>query len=134
MCFRVGAHLRHKHHIVSYHYIILHSIKSYIISHQQENCGEGRMLLQKYLMDYKQCAKAQSIPSTDIILHSREIFINNVIIQQPWQRMSYSINRGDDFFFAKHEKKGRSFFAEGSKMVCTQISCITKKHITLIYC
>jgi hypothetical protein len=33
----------------------------------------------------------------------------------------------------KHEKKGRCFFAEGSKMVCMQISCITKKYITLKY-
>ena len=25
----------------------------------------------------------------------------------------------DKFFFTKHEKKGRCFFAEGSKTVCT---------------
>jgi hypothetical protein len=37
------------------------------------------------------------------------------------------------FFFTKHEKKEMCFFAEGSKMVCTQISCIAKKYITLIY-
>jgi hypothetical protein len=49
----VGAHLRHKHHIASFHHIISHSITSYIISHQQENCEEGRMLLRKYLMDYE---------------------------------------------------------------------------------
>jgi hypothetical protein len=81
----------------------------------------------------KQCAEAQSIPSADIILHSKEIFVGNVIIQRPWQRIRYSINKGGNFFFAKYEKKGRCFYAEGSKMVCTQISCITKKHITLIY-
>jgi hypothetical protein len=33
----------------------------------------------------------------------------------------------------KHEKKGRCFFDEGSKMVCTQISCIAKKYIILMY-
>jgi hypothetical protein len=42
----------------------------------------------------KQCAKAQSIPSVDIILHSKEIFVSNVIMQQSWQSMRYSINRG----------------------------------------
>jgi hypothetical protein len=36
-------------------------------------------------------------------------------------------------FFAKHEKKGRCFFAKGSKMICTHISCITKIYITLMY-
>jgi hypothetical protein len=36
-------------------------------------------------------------------------------------------------FFTKHEKKGRCFFAEGSKTVCVQISCIVNKYITVIY-
>jgi hypothetical protein len=74
----------------------------------------------------EQCAEAQSIPSTDIILHTKEIFVDNDIIQKLWHRRGV-------FFFAKHEKKGMCFFAEGSKMVCTQISCIAKKYITLIY-
>jgi hypothetical protein len=37
------------------------------------------------------------------------------------------------FFFVKHEKKGRCFFANNSKMVRMKVSCITKKYITLIY-
>jgi hypothetical protein len=36
-----------------------------------------------------------------------------------------------DFFSMKREKKGMCFFAYGSKTVCTKISRITKKHITL---
>jgi hypothetical protein len=36
-------------------------------------------------------------------------------------------------FFTKHEKKGRCFFAEGSKTVRVQISRIVKKYITVIY-
>jgi hypothetical protein len=36
-------------------------------------------------------------------------------------------------FFTKHEKKGRCFFAEGSKTVRMQISRIVKKCITVIY-
>jgi hypothetical protein len=47
----------------------------------------------------------------DLSLQSMDIFIYEV-----WT-----------FFFTKHEKKGRCFFAEGSKTVCVQISCIAKK-------
>jgi hypothetical protein len=43
------------------------------------------------------------------------------------------LHRRGIFFFVKHEKKGRCYFANGSKMVCTKVSCITKKYITLIY-
>ena len=74
----------------------------------------------------EQRAEAQGIPSADIILHIKEIIVDNDIIQKLWHRRC-------NFFFAKHEKKGRCFFVEGSKMVCTQILCITKKYITLIY-
>jgi hypothetical protein len=42
----------------------------------------------------KECAEAQNLPSTDIFLHSREILVSNIIIQQPWQSMRYSINIG----------------------------------------
>jgi hypothetical protein len=65
----------------------------------------------------EQRTEAQSIPSADIILHTKEIFVDNDIIHKLWHRMG-------DLFFAKHEKKGRCFFTEGSKMVCTQISYI----------
>jgi hypothetical protein len=56
----------------------------------------------------EQRAEAQSIPSADKILHTKEIFVDNDIIQKLWHR------RGD-LFFAKHEKKERCFFAKGSK-------------------
>jgi hypothetical protein len=55
----------------------------------------------------------------------RKIFVDNNIIQQFCYRRA--------LFFTKHENKGRCFFAKGSKMVCTQISCIAKKYITLKY-
>jgi hypothetical protein len=74
----------------------------------------------------EQRAEAQSIPSADKILHTKDIFVDNDIIQKMWQRSG-------DLSFAKHEKKERCFFAVGSKNVCTHISCITKKYITLIY-
>jgi hypothetical protein len=74
----------------------------------------------------EQCAEAQSTPSADIITHTKKNFVDKSIIQQLW-------HGGSDSFFAKHEKKERCFFANDSKMVCTQFSCITKKYITLIY-
>jgi hypothetical protein len=55
VCFRVGMCLRHKHHAASYHRIILHSITSYLMSHQLQDCGEGKMLLSKYAMNGTMC-------------------------------------------------------------------------------
>ena len=63
----------------------------------------------------KQCAEAQSIPSVDIILQSREIFVGNVIIQQPWQRMRYSINRGCDFSLQSMKRKEGVFSPKAQK-------------------
>jgi hypothetical protein len=51
VCFRVGMCLQHKHHAASYHRIISHSITSYIILHQQQDCAEGKLLLSKYAMN-----------------------------------------------------------------------------------
>jgi hypothetical protein len=42
-----------------------------------------------------------------------------------------SEKKGD--FFLKCEKKGRCFFASGSKTVCTKVPRITKKYITSTY-
>jgi hypothetical protein len=39
--------------------------------------------------------------------------------------------KGD--FFPKREKKGRCFFAAGSKTVCMKVPRFTKKYITSIY-
>ena len=62
---------------------------------------------------------AQDMLSVDISLYTKIIFVSSDI-----KRI---------FFFAKHEKKGRCFFANGSKTVRTKVSCVTKKYITLIY-
>ena len=42
-----------------------------------------------------------------------------------------SAKKGD--FFLKREKKGRCFFVDGSKTVCTKIPRFTKKYITSTY-
>jgi hypothetical protein len=57
------------------------------------------------------------MPSADIFLHRKRIFVGSDV-----RRI---------LFFVKHEKKGRCFFANSSKTVCTKVSCITKKYITL---
>jgi catabolite regulation protein CreA len=62
---------------------------------------------------------AQDMSSADIFSHRKLIFVSSDI-----RRI---------FFFVKHEKKGRCFFVNSSKMVRTKVSCITKKYITLIY-
>jgi hypothetical protein len=67
----------------------------------------------------KEYTIAQDMPSADIFSHRRLIFVSSDI-----RRI---------FFFVKHEKKGRYFFANSSKPVRTRVSCITKKYITLIY-
>jgi transposase-like protein len=63
----------------------------------------------------KQCAEAQNIPSADIILQSREIFVSNVIIQQPWQRMRYSIKRGGDFSLRSMKRREGVFSPKAQK-------------------
>jgi hypothetical protein len=62
---------------------------------------------------------AQDMLSVDISFYTKLIFVRSDIRKI--------------FFFAKHEKKGRCFFANSSKTVRTKISSITKKYIILIY-
>jgi hypothetical protein len=100
----VGMCLRHKHHAASYHRIILHSITSYIMSHQQQDCVEGKLLLSRYTM---KCAGAQSTPSAIIILHARKIFVDNNIIQQLCYRRAFSLRsmkRREGVFSPKAQK------------------------------
>jgi hypothetical protein len=120
-CFRVDMCLWHKHHAASYHRIIPYSITSYIISHQQQDQARSKPLAVTWWMKVCRSTK-QTFNNYNLI---RKIFVDNNIIQQLCYRRA--------LFFMKHEKKGRCFFAKGSKMVCTQISCITKKYITLKY-
>jgi hypothetical protein len=124
-------YLWHKHHFASYHHIISHSIASYhhIISHNiasyiilhQQNAVEkkGNCFFENTCRTMKECVVAQHIPSADILYYTKLTFINSGIRKI--------------LFFAKHEKKGRCFFAKGSKTVHTKISCITKRYITLMY-
>jgi hypothetical protein len=53
----------------------------------------------------KECDVAQHMPSGDVLNYTKLTFINSGIRKI--------------LFFAKHEKKGRCFFAKGSKTVRT---------------
>jgi hypothetical protein len=95
-CGRVGVCLRHHHHFASYHHIILHSITSYIISHQWHENWIRSWFSANASSNWKS-AKARS-KFRDLSLRSMDIFLYEAWI----------------FFFTKHEKKGRCFFVEGS--------------------
>jgi hypothetical protein len=107
--------------IISHHTIITYRIAS----HHTSSCIRKRLRRNKGDCSFtntcriaKECDMPWHIFSMDITYYTKPTFV------------ATSIRK---ILFAKHEKKGRCFFAEGSKMVCTQISCITKKYITLVY-
>jgi hypothetical protein len=128
VCTRVGSYLRHKHRFASYHHIISHSIISYIILHQQKAMEKENCSFENTCWIMKECVGTQNMPSADILLHKKGIFVSN----RGKIRTIESTER-KSFFFVKHEKKGRYFFANSSKRVCMKVSCITKKYITSIY-
>jgi hypothetical protein len=53
----------------------------------------------------KECDVAQHMSSVEILYYTKLTFVNSGI--------------GEILFFAKHENKGRCFFAKGSKTVRT---------------
>jgi hypothetical protein len=103
-CGRVGVCLRHPHHFASYHHIISHNITSYIILHQW----------------HKNQIRSQSsamLRQNETVLRHEVSFGKYRFISLVTRR-DLSLDKAWIFFFTKHEKKGRCFFAEGSKMVC----------------
>jgi hypothetical protein len=98
--YSLGFYLRHKHHFASYHHIISYSIASYNILHQQiavekkENCS-----FRDTYRIMKECVVAQHMPLAGILYYTMLTFFNSGIRKI--------------LFFAKHEKKGRCFFAKG---------------------
>jgi hypothetical protein len=124
----------------SYHHIISHSITSYIISHLWHELTT-KSIFGEYSVKWK-CAKAQSrkIQLRQLCCKRRVLlFTKHGCFYEVWKflrgmvvftKNGYS-HEARIFFFTKHEKKGRCFFAEGSKTVC-KVSCITKKWIQII--
>jgi hypothetical protein len=120
VCIRVGFFIFNIN-IISHHTIITYRIAS----HHTSSCISKRLWRKKGDCSFKntcriakECDMPQHKFSADIIYYTKPTSVTTGIRK---------------IFFVKHEKKGRCFFAEGSKMVCTQISCITKKYITLVY-
>jgi hypothetical protein len=96
-----------------------------IASHHTSSCIRKRLRRKKGDCSFintcqiaKECDMPQHIFPAEITYYIKPTFVATGIRK---------------ILFVKHEKKGRCFFAEGSKMVCTQISCITKKYITYKY-
>jgi hypothetical protein len=100
---------------VHFPYNIIHHFASL------KRCGETkeRCSFKKVGRIMKENTIAQDMPSADIFSHKKLIFVSS-----DTRRI---------FFFVKHEKKGRCFFANISKTVCMKVPCITKKYITFIY-
>jgi hypothetical protein len=121
--------------IILHHTIISYRIASYHTSflHQQKRREEGKLILRKYMSDHERMCCSTRYAFGRYILHRRGIFVSSITTQQTWHNTQYQIDRRGIFFFVKHEKKGRCFFASGSKTICTKVSCITKKYITLIH-
>jgi hypothetical protein len=76
---------------------------------------------------------ARSMPSTSVFLYKIYAFDNGTLMQYLWQGLrvqsAASAEKGI-FIFMKREKKGRCFFACGSKTVRAKVSRSTKKYIT----
>jgi hypothetical protein len=116
VCTCVGFYLRHKHHFASYHHVISHSIIPYIILHQLKAVEQkGNCSFENTCRIMKECVVTQDMPLTHIFLHKEGSFTSSITMQQPRKNTHNRIDRGKIFFFVKHEKKGRCFFASGSK-------------------
>jgi hypothetical protein len=82
--------------------MISHSIASYIIFASTNGYGEeGKLLLKNTCRITKECAIPQHIPPANISYYTKPTSVNSGIRKK--------------ILFAKHEKKGRCFFAKGSK-------------------
>jgi hypothetical protein len=87
----VGVCLRHRHHFASYHHIISHNIISY--------CINGTKI------EYE-ANLPQMLRQNENVVRHEVSFGKYSLIRLAIEGVS---------FFMKHEKKGRCFFAEGSK-------------------
>jgi hypothetical protein len=103
--------LRHRHHFVSCHHIILHNIH-----HTSYHINDIKIGYEAKLRQ---------------ILCQNENVLRHEVNFRKYSFIRLVIEGAS--FFTKHENKGRCFFAEGSKTVCVQISRIVKKYITAIY-
>ena len=118
------------HHIITSFRIALHHT-SYRINKkivQNEKCSSRNI---RWIM--KQCAEAQSISSPDIIVLSREIFITNVIIQQSWQSMRYSINREGNFSLRSMKRREGVFSPKAQKWYVHKFYASQRNINTLVY-
>jgi hypothetical protein len=132
VCFRVGVCLRHKHHATSYHRIILHTITSYIISHQQQSCEGGTNALTKiFLMKHgTMCSSTKHAFGGYNFSHqekssSTTILYNSYGIEGV--TLSLRSMKGREGVFSPKAKKwyARKFHASHYINIHTDIQCLT---------
>jgi hypothetical protein len=72
------------------------------------------------------------VPLAEVFLYKVFAFANGIHMQHPGRHIQSCFGKEGGFlsFFMKREKKGRCFFACGSKTVCMKVSHLTKKYIT----
>jgi hypothetical protein len=81
----------------------------------------------------KECINnTRLMPLIEVFLYGVYTFDNGILKQHLRQDLQSCFGKEGGFlsFFMKREKKGRCFFACGSKTVRTKISRLTKKYIT----
>jgi hypothetical protein len=118
----------------SYHHIILHhDIASYIILHQQKQWKNGDFPFSFGKDLWKSIKDARFMLETTAMwsLCFRQYHSYAMSTPRIQHHTVASAKKGD--FFLKREKKGRCFFAAGSKMVCTKVPPFINKYITSIY-
>jgi hypothetical protein len=125
----------------SYHHIISHSITSYIISHLWHELttksifGECAVKMKIY-----QGTKSKNTASSALLQKKDSLFMKQGCFYEGWKFLRSIVtfmkhgyfHEAHIFFFTKHEKKGRCFFAGSSKKVryVYKVSCIAKSWIT----
>jgi hypothetical protein len=109
-------------HRIMHHFALIHTMEN------KENCSFSfdKDSWESVLKRHDPClwqryCHTEFMPSTMVFLC--KVFGKNYTVA--------SAKKGD--FFLMREKKGRCFFAAGSKTVCTKVSRITKKYITSTY-
>jgi hypothetical protein len=99
-----------------YHHIISHNITSYRINDTRIKYGID---LRRMLRQNENVLKARSFEKYSFIIFVTK---EGIPFCEAWISLQSAkhgyLYEGWIFFFTKHEKKGRYFFAEGSKTVC----------------
>ena len=124
----------HLHHAITSYCIMTSHHTSFCINKSSEQKKQWDFLLQLRQRLMKEHWRGMVHAYDIIIIRSfrfRQCYFYATSIARIKYHTVASAKKGD--FFLKREKKGRCFFAAGSKTVCTKVPRITKKYITSTY-